>query len=356
MSKKVCFFCGPGFMLNYHTSSFIDAVEDKGHKVFRACIDKGSENNIDFEWGGNRDSFSLNDLNRFISFVNFLKKNSIENLIFFSPKASLMAALTKIFIPRIKLYFWHRGIYYENWRGVRLHIAKFIDRLILCLSSTSFFCSKSQLSWLKTNGIVSENLIFNRKYQSFVGIDINTHHVSKERPYMAGYLGRLCKDKGFEYLWDLYVCLKATKSSQKVLIKGSIDTNDKSIQRKINEMIESKYIDYEEWSNDISKFFGKIKIHFFPTLREGFGNVAVEAAIHGVPTIAVKGVGLNDSVSNYSGILVKKHDDLVEALFNMEKNKFTADNLEVSKSSAEWARNNFNKEDIIEELLQLHEL
>jgi len=356
MSKKVCFFCGPGFMLNYHTGTFINEVENKGHNVFRACIDKGNEKNIDFEWGGQRDSFSLYDLKRLANFIIFLKKNSIQKLIFFSPKASLIGAIVKLFIPNIKSFFWHRGIYYENWTGIKFHIAKLIDLAVLKLSTESFFCSKSQLSWLKTKGVISKNVTFNRKHQSFVGIDIKTPYVIKDRPYLAGYLGRLCKDKGFDYLWNLYNYLKANNSTKKILIKGSIDTNDKEIQQKINEMIASKYVDYEKWSYDISEFFGKIKIHFFPTLREGFGNVAVEAAIYGVPTIAVKGVGLNDSVSNSSGILVDKHDDLIEGLFSMEKDKFTADYEKVSKSSIEWARNNFNKEDIIEELLQLHEL
>jgi glycosyltransferase involved in cell wall biosynthesis len=49
-------------------------------------------------------------------------------------------------------------------------------------------------------------------------------------------------------------------------------------------------------SPDVEKYFQAANLHLFLTHREGFGNVAIEAAAAGVPTFGFNVVGLADSV------------------------------------------------------------
>jgi glycosyltransferase involved in cell wall biosynthesis len=47
---------------------------------------------------------------------------------------------------------------------------------------------------------------------------------------------------------------------------------------------------------DIERFFQVADLHLFLSHREGFGNVAIEAAAVGVPTFGFDVVGVRDSV------------------------------------------------------------
>ena len=352
-TKNLCFLAGPGFMLNYHTQNFISSCRNNGHKVFLAGLDKGDEKNMNFDFNTKRRSFLITDIKKTLEFKKFIEQNEIKELIFFSPKASLIAIVVKLLLPKIKIIHWHRGIYYQNWKGIKFIMASFLDWLILKVSNKNFYCSRSQLDWLKRKKIAPQKEKFGRKYQSFKGI-YQTNYQKNTRSYQFGYIGRICEDKGFNDFYLLFKAVKKRKLNYSFLIKGTLDSSSKDIVDKFNEIISDNSVTYLRWDKDIDYFFRNIEIHFFPSFREGFGNVAVEAASFGVPTIAVSGVGIDDSVSERSGVLVESRDDLILEALNMINDKKVASNKSVSNSAMSWAISNFDSKNIINELVKLH--
>ncbi|MFY9180602.1 MAG: glycosyltransferase family 4 protein [Venatoribacter sp.] len=106
-------------------------------------------------------------------------------------------------------------------------------------------------------------------------------------------------------------------------------------------------------------------LHIFPIRYikddpEGFGMVAIEAAAHGLPTIAFATGGVIDAVKNeYSGYLVKSGDynelgkKVIEAL-QLNKTSWR-DNCKVFASSFEWQHFGINICTIIQSQMQKKE-
>src|SRR5690606_11458073 len=99
-------------------------------------------------------------------------------------------------------------------------------------------------------------------------------------------------------------------------------------------------------TNDVSKFFAIADLHLFVSHREGFGNVAIEAAASGVPTVAYNVIGIMDSV----------RDDVSGYKFKFGENKKVAEFIDLAafdrpkfnraysgSIAREWAVNNFEQ-------------
>lgn len=140
------------------------------------------------------------------------------------------------------------------------------------------------------------------------------------------YIGRITKRKGLlEFVENCAVPLLHYFPDLKILIVGedavnSIAANDPVIARLQNYVqehsLEENFVFFGEttdreiisqayWSTDLVIF----PVHLLPNDIEGFGMVAVEAAAHGIPTVAFRVGGLVNSVDDgTSGILVDYPD------------------------------------------------
>jgi len=197
--------------------------------------------------------------------------------------------------------------------------------------------SKTVMLYLKKHGIVSQ-IIYN-------GIDnVETTPVndkSQQKETRLKYIGRVTKEKGFEYLLDAFISLKQNFKNYEYLKLDVIGNGD-------NVDLYKKRLVKFNYKNDVN-FLGFVKnpwenitpndLVVIPSYFEGFCLVAAEAASFGVPVIGNNISALrevldflseenffnNDDESSFQRVLIdfmknkKKHQHI--ALENVARTK-----------------------------------
>ncbi|WP_100629629.1 glycosyltransferase [Algoriphagus formosus] len=111
---------------------------------------------------------------------------------------------------------------------------------------------------------------------------------------VIGFVGRLFDDH--KRVSDLIKAVKLTKSdSLKVLIIGD-GPDKKSLMALVNQFGLMDQVMFAGYQSHNQNFYSMMDVLVVPSSREGFGLVAVEAMLHGLPVIATKVGGLQDIV------------------------------------------------------------
>src|SRR5699024_1044777 len=114
--------------------------------------------------------------------------------------------------------------------------------------------------------------------------------------FVMGYIGRITKDKGCNELVESFEILSADHPDLKLLIVGDFEESDSIKQENIAKIYEYDNIILCDYTLDIGKYYCLMDIFVFPTYREGFGNVSIEAQAMGVPVITFDVTGARDTL------------------------------------------------------------
>ena len=352
-NQKLLYFIGPNFCVK---SLAYESLKLLSEKYDVHCISEGPfiQSNIfqhhcvDFV----REPSVLKDIRCLFQLIILVAKNRDSTKIVIStPKMSLLASIA-CRVNCKKYIYLHRGAVYQNFKGLKLKFYKFIDSMIIKRAENTTFISESLHKWV-TNELNIKHLIHTRKYNSSKGVDLNKFFPASEsndcNQIVIGFCGRIGRDKGFDELIQL-VENYSNRPDIKILIKGKIELHE-SDNILFTEYIKNNHIEYQDWDDQVVKFFQAINLLFFPSRREGFGNVLVEAAACGVPSLCYRIPGVIDAVvENKSGYLVDSHNDLFQRLDELLLNKNSI--LELAASSRSIAEKNFDQLEVLKDIHQ----
>lgn len=163
--------------------------------------------------------------------------------------------------------------------------------------------------------IISEKLIV-----IYNGIDINYFNYSNDLidnksskdEIIIGAMGRLSKQKGFAHLIE--AAEKIRYKNYKILIAGEGELEDE-LRAQINVLNLNEKIALVA-KVEPKEFLKKIDIFVFPSLWEGLGLVALEAAAMRRPIVASATGGISEIISNESGYLFEpgNENDLADKI------------------------------------------
>lgn len=124
------------------------------------------------------------------------------------------------------------------------------------------------------------------------------------------YVGRLVKDKGIEELIPAFLKLTKQVDSIKLLLVGSfevdLDPLDSNIMEEIKTHPNIKFVGFQE---DVRPYFATAQALVFPSHREGFPNVVLQAGAMGLPSIVTNINGCNEIIEEgKNGIIVPVKD------------------------------------------------
>jgi glycosyltransferase involved in cell wall biosynthesis len=167
-------------------------------------------------------------------------------------------------------------------------------------------------------------------------------------------VGRLVLDKGIVELVDAFTALKATNPNLKLVLVGQYEPDlDPVPERIVTEIKNNKDIIHLPWTERVEYFMALSHYYVFPTYREGFPNVLLEAAAMNLPIVCSEVAGNIDIVQHeQTGILFKAADTtaLIEAM-----KKALADEANMKTMSAslqQYITANFGREQFWQEMLK----
>ena len=135
------------------------------------------------------------------------------------------------------------------------------------------------------------------------------------------FVGRLVSDKGINELIKAFESINNEFNNTKLLIVGSYEADIDPVHKTTIETIENhKDIITMGWQSDVRPFLAISNILVFPSYREGFPNVVMQAAAMKLPCIVTDINGCNEIINEgENGIIipVKNTDAIYKAMKKM---------------------------------------
>lgn len=173
----------------------------------------------------------------------------------------------------------------------------------------------------KTDEIITQATLLKNKYKGFIYV----------------FVGRIVGDKGIKELIKAFVQLYKKQSDIYLLLVGpfekDLDPLSHEIERTIHDHPGIIFLDYQ---NDIRPYLAASDALVFPSYREGFPNVVLQAGAMGLPSIVTDINGCNEIISDgVNGVIIPPKDE--NALFEAME-YFVINRNTVVKEMAEKAR------------------
>lgn len=283
-----------------------------------------------------------------------------------TPKAGLLGMIASYITRRPHRVYTVRGLRLETVSGIKYKILFLMEKIAMFCATDIIAISES----LKTR-VIELNLNNDKNIIVFGngssnGLNLKEYSKNNNKiendilkklngQFVIGYLGRIVKDKGIEDLVKAFKIIEEKYSNVKLLVIGSIEDGDPISKNDLTFILENKNVVYKNHVDNPVNYYNNMDVFIFPTYREGFGNVSIEAQALGIPTITYNVTGAKDTViNNETGFIVEPGDyvkiaEKIELLLINEKLKAC-----MGTKGEEWVNNNFSNEIIWEEMMRFY--
>lgn len=274
-----------------------------------------------------------------------------------TPKVGLLGTLAALAVPGAKRVYLLRGLRLETSRGLGRWLLWLAEAVTMRAATQVLAISPSLRDRAIEERLVSSSRILVVGPGSSNGVDLERYSASFEESAashrsrallldlvpgvpVVGYVGRVCTDKGIGVLLEASRLLHERHIQHQLLVVGAPEGSWKTAFPIAVEAHPVRVVATGGVRN-VHDYYPLMSVFAFPTYREGFGNVSVEAQACGVPVVATDATGARDTLQvGVGGLMVPVGDAeaLAEALAEVLTGTVTFDQEQMIKGVHRYER------------------
>jgi len=271
----------------------------------------------------------------------FLRKEKPYIVHSHTPKAGLVGMIASKFAGVKHRIHTVAGMPLMEASGFKRRVLDFVEMLTYSCATKVLPNSNNLKNFIVDNKYTNDSKVSVIGNGSTNGIDL--HHFSIKRieksdlnnlrlqfnidknDFVFLFVGRIVKDKGIVELVESFKKIKSVNENSKLLLVGGFERELDPLPLNIEKEIETNSdIIFCGFQNDVRSFFAIADLFVFPSYREGFPNVVLQAGAMEVPSVVTDINGSNEIIEDtHNGliVLVKNSNDLFEKIKYLLDNK-----------------------------------
>ncbi|MDC0960014.1 glycosyltransferase family 4 protein [Flavobacteriaceae bacterium] len=299
----------PRFFSSYYDITLVSSDENSLSKI-------ASEQGVKcFPLEMTRKITPLQDLRCLVQLVRFLRKEQPHFVHSHTPKAGIIGMLAA-YIARVPVRMHTvAGMPLMEATGFKRRILNLVERITYSCATRvypnskglqdfiiqSAFCKATKLKVLgsgSSNGIDTsyfdpDQVSENQKEALKKELQI------KPADYVYCFVGRLVKDKGIDELIEAFTAISDKNRAAKLILVGHTEADlDPLLPETLRSIEFNENIIEVGFQNDIRPYLSIAHVFTFPSYREGFPNVVLQANAMGIPCIVSDINGCNEIISS----------------------------------------------------------
>ena len=285
------------------------------------------------------------DLKSLWEMWNFLRKEKPQIVHTHTPKAGIIGMLAARLAGVPHRLHTVAGLPLMEATGTKRKILNFVEKLTYSSATRVYPNSKGLYDFILQNNFTQSNKLKIIANGSSNGIDttfFSPDQVTElERvtlreklniqldDFVFVFVGRIVSDKGINELIKAFSQLQAVENNEptgiKLLLVGGLENDlDPLNPKTLAEINQNKDIISVGFQQDVRSFFAIADALVFPSYREGFPNVVMQAGAMGLPSIVSDINGCNEIiVEGENGLIIppKNVEKLKEKMLTLAKDK-----------------------------------
>ncbi|WP_313114986.1 glycosyltransferase family 4 protein [Aequorivita sediminis] len=310
------------------------------------------------------------DLKAVVKLYKYLKKESPAIVHTHTPKAGIVGMLAAWLAGVPNRLHTVAGLPLMEAKGAKRIVLNIVEKLTYLFATKIYPNSKGLYDFIVNEKLANPSKLAIIGNGSSNGIDteyFNPNHYSEkdkidlrnqlEIPqdnFIYIFVGRLVKDKGINELVEAFSKLLKTNSNISLLLVGPLESDlDPLSSETLNAIENTSQIVSVGYQPDVRPYLAIANALAFPSYREGFPNVVMQAGAMGLPSIVSDINGCNEIVDqDVNGLIVPPKN--AEELFLAMKQIITEDELYARLKSAARQNivTNYSRKEIWEALLK----